>query len=554
MPFMAVLTDPSLIEKNATLQTIYLYSGADSNRGFLLFLGSAVFCFLVSSMALKALSTYLQLRFTQIQEYLLATRLVEGYLQQPYSWFFHRNSGDLSKVVLSEVATVVSQGFGPMLALISQSISAFALLIIIVIVDPMVAMIACAALAFAYGAVFLLTSSFLMEIGRERVKANELRYTALMETLGAIKEVKVAGVEKVFAARFEKPALAVARYAAAAKAIAHLPRYAMEVIAFGGLLLVVLYLISTDGNQQPIIPILAVYAFAGYRLMPALQQIYSSLSQLRFVSPGLSALTKELAAIRIHDDEDKASDISFESAIELSGISFSYKEGHRRSLSDINLTIKKGSRVAFVGPTGSGKTTLVDVLLGLLVPQKGEVLIDGTSLTYENARRWRSCVGYVPQEIFLGDTTISGNIAFGVEPEDIDHALVETTAKMASLHNFVSAELPNGYETPVGDRGLRLSGGQRQRIGLARALYGRPDVLILDEATSALDGLTEQVVMDEIGDLGDEVTIIKIAHRLTTVRDCDVIFVIENGKIKDSGKFDELVRRNEHFKLAVTRN
>jgi ABC-type multidrug transport system fused ATPase/permease subunit len=297
-----------------------------------------------------------------------------------------------------------------------------------------------------------------------------------------------------------------------------------------------------------IFPIAVLYAFVGYRLFPSLQQIYSAVAYLRFAGAAINILHTDLMRLPILDSHEvHIKPIAFKQAITLTSIVYSYPNTSQPVLKGIDLSIPVYSTIAFVGSTGSGKTTSVDIILGLLEPQEGSLKVDGQLITNANRRQWQSAIGYVPQHIYLSDDTVVANIAFGVNLKYVDFNAVERAAKVANLHDFVTNSLPQGYNTKVGERGVRLSGGQRQRIGIARALYHNPKVLILDEATSALDGLTEQAVMEAVNNLGHEMTIILIAHRLSTVRQCDRIFVLEGGKLSAAGTYDELIETNQHF-------
>ena len=300
-------------------------------------------------------------------------------------------------------------------------------------------------------------------------------------------------------------------------------------------------MMSQTGNFNTALPIISLYVFTGYRLMPALQQIYSSFTQLTFVGPSLDKLTSDIKNLKPFNENQDKGVLSLNKAITLKNIHYEYPNASRTALKNINLSILAKSTVGIVGATGSGKTTTVDIILGLLEPQKGTLEVDG---------KQRS-IGYVPQHIYLSDDTIAANIAFGVEPQDIDLAAVEKSAKIANLHNFLIDELPEQYQTTVGERGVRLSGGQRQRIGIARALYYNPNILILDEATSALDRQTEKVVMEALNNLKKKITIIIIAHRLATIKECDKIFLLEKGQIKNEGTFEELKNINEKFRMGV---
>jgi ABC-type multidrug transport system fused ATPase/permease subunit len=555
MPFMAVLANPELVETNAILKAAYTASshlGVDTSQQFLFALGIGVFVLLVGSLAFKALTTYAQLRFTRMREYSISKRLVEGYLHQPYSWFLSRHSADLGKIILSEVFEVIDKGVRPIMNLIAQGAIAIALLMLLIVIDPKLALIVGLTLVTAYGLIFKTTRGYLARIGQERVKANQERFTVVSEAFGAAKEVKVGGLECAYIQRFAEPAQAYARHQAGAQVISQLPRFALEAIAFGGMLLVMLYLMAQSGSFASALPIIALYAFAGYRLMPALQQIYGALTQLRFAGPALDALHKDLmslqqpASANMQDMQDPAMPLT--QVITLNNIVYRYPNATTPALKRISLSIAAKSTVGLVGATGSGKTTTVDLILGLLDAQEGTLAIDGQPITDHNKRAWQRAIGYVPQQIYLADDTVAANIAFGIDPEQIDQSAVERAAKIANLHEFVISDLPRGYATTVGERGVRLSGGQRQRIGIARALYHNPQVLILDEATSALDNLTEQAVMEAVHNLGHEITIILIAHRLSTVKDCDQIFLLEKGELKGQGRFEELTNANENFK------
>jgi ATP-binding cassette, subfamily B, bacterial PglK len=552
LPFMAVLTNPELVQTNAMLNAVFTMSGhigLHTPEQFLFALGALVFVLLVTSLAFRALTTYAQTRFALMREYSIGKRLVEGYLHQPYSWFLSRHSADLGKTILSEVGAVVGGGLTPLMNLIAQSTVALALLILLIIVDPLLALSVGVVLGLSYAGIFVVMSGWLKRLGQSRIKANQERFTAVSEAFGAAKEVKVGGLEQAYIQRFAKPAEIFAKGQATAQVIAQLPRFALEAIAFGGMLLVILYLMAKSGSFASALPIIALYAFAGYRLMPALQQIYGAFTQLRFVGPALDALYQDLISLQAADIQNgQLSTLPLRQAIHLNQVSYRYPSAPQSALKGIDLAIPAYSKVGFVGATGSGKTTTVDVILGLLEPDKGSLKIDGHPITVANRRQWQRAIGYVPQHIYLADDSVAANIAFGVNAKDIDQQAVERAAKIANLHEFVVNDLPQGYATAVGERGVRLSGGQRQRIGIARALYHNPQVLILDEATSALDTLTEKAVSEALRNIGKEVTVILIAHRLSTVRHCDQIYFLDQGEVMAHGTFDELIRTCSNFK------
>lgn len=549
MPFMAVAADPKLVQSNALLSRLYGILGFNEPQQFILFLGGLVFVLLVVSLTFKALTTYAQTRFSLMCEYSIGRRLIEGYLHQPYAWFLNRHSADLGKAILSEVGTVVHSGMLPMMNLIGQSAVTFALLIALLLVDPVLALTVGAALGVAYGLIFRWMGGFLSRIGQERVQANQDRFVAVNEAFAAAKEVKLAGLESVYTQRFAVPAEVFAKHLASAQVVAQAPRYLIEAFAFGGMLLVVLYLMAQSDGFAGALPILAFYAFAGYRLMPALQQIYNSFTSIQFVVPAVNALHADFVTLKQPEHVTSAkADILLTHTIGLENIFFTYPNAETPAVNGLNLIISAFSTVGLVGATGSGKTTAVDLILGLLEAQSGALTVDGQVVSERNRRQWQRIIGYVPQQIYLADASIAANIAFGIDASRIDQEALERAAKIANLHDFVINELSDGYATTVGERGVRLSGGQRQRIGIARALYNNPQVLILDEATSALDNLTEQAVMEAVNTLGHKITIILIAHRLTTVRQCDQIYLLEKGRVKASGTYEELNASNHIFK------
>lgn len=554
MPFMAVLANPELIETNAFLNAAYTKLHFTNPQQFLFALGIVVFVLLVVSLAFKALTTYAQLRFTLMRENSIGNRLVEGYLHQPYSWFLGRHSADMGKTILLEVNMVILQGVMPMMTLIAQGAVATALLTLLILIDLQLALIVGLTLAAAYALTFTATQRLLTRLGTERLTANQARFIAVSEAFSAFKEVKVGGFEQAYINRFSDPAQTFARHQATAQVISQLPRFALEAIAFGGMLLVVLYLIAQSGSFASALPIIALYAFAGYRLMPALQQIYGAVTQLRFAGPAVHALHADLMSLQPVHPNPSQDAFALKQTITLNQIQYRYPNAPNPALKNVSLTISAKSTVGLVGATGSGKSTIVDLILGLLDAQEGTLAVDGKAITEYNRRSWQRALGYVPQQIYLADDTVAANIAFGLDAKDIDQAAVERAATIANLHEFVVSELPQQYQTTVGERGVRLSGGQRQRIGIARALYHNPQVLILDEATSALDSLTEQAVMEAVHNLGHEITIILIAHRLSTVKACDTIFLLEKGELKAHGTFDELTQANERFRAMAALN
>ena len=544
LPFMAVLTNPSLIETNLILNTMFQFSiviGVENSQQFLFVLGIFVLILLVISMAFKALTVYAQVRFSEMRHYNISKRLVEGYLHQPYSWFLNQNSSELGKNILSEVDQLIGNGITQLIEITAKGMVVVALIGLLIFIDPKLAIIVGFAICGSYGLVFYFIGGYLHRIGKERLISNEMRFKVISEAFSAAKEVKVGGLEKIYIERFSKYAQKLARASSSAQVIKQLPRYFLEAIVFGGILLILLYLMMQKGSFNNALPILSLYVFTGYRLMPAIQQVYASFTSLNFVDATVDKLHHDLNGLKKFDPNQDQGVITLNKQITLKNIHYSYPKAKLTTLKDINLNIPAKSTVGLVGTTGSGKTTTVDIILKLLEPQKGTLEIDGQLITEKNSRAWQRTIGYVPQNIYLCDDNISANVAFGVAIKDIDQEAVKKASKIANLHEFVMDELPEQYQTIIGERGIRLSGGQRQRIGIARALYHNPQILILDEATSALDNRTEQIVMNAVNNISKDITIIIIAHRLNTVKNCDIIFKFEKGQLINQGSFDKLI-------------
>jgi ABC-type multidrug transport system fused ATPase/permease subunit len=551
LPFLAVVANPELIGQNAWLSAAHAFLGAPSVNSFLVMLGLTAFLFVLFTALFRAGTFYLLTQFVTMRVPSLSMRLMQAYLSRPYVWFLQRHTSDLGKSILSEVGQVVK---GPLQAAVNFVAHALILTFLVgflLVLEPAAAIGAAVLFGGAYGLIYLLVRRPLMRMGAERLQTNKIRFQIMQESMGGIKNVKLMNLEQSYLDRFREPATRQARNQAAQSIIAELPRHLLEVIAFGGMILFVLWLLITQGGAiSEVVPILGVYAFAGARTFPTIQKLFGSISQLRFGEAALDALHADLIG---HEerDLDRGTDlgpIRLRDRLDLDAARFRFPEADRSALSGLSLSIPAHTSVGIVGETGAGKTTAVDVILGLLTLDSGALRVDGTVIDESNVRAWQKCVGYVPQDIFLTDDTVASNIAFGIPADRIDHDAVERAARAAALHDFVVTQLPFGYETRVGERGMRLSGGQRQRIGIARALYGEPDLLVFDEATSALDTVTERAVMDAVRKLGGTKTIIMIAHRLSTVRHCDQIVMLENGRATASDSYDALVARHAGFR------
>ncbi|MFC3703884.1 ABC transporter ATP-binding protein [Devosia honganensis] len=530
-PLIAVLSEPSLVETNSWLKLAYEGLGFADLNSFYIFLSGLVFLVVVGRTAMTALNNYAILRFSSMRSHSLSVRLLRNFLGRPYSWFLDRHSSDLGKTVLAEVGEVVGGALLPMMQLVSQAVVASCIILLVILVDPVVATISVVVLGLAYGGIYMGVRNLISRIGQDRLEANRQRFQIAQEALSGIKEVKVGGLEHAYLRRFEAASYIFERRRSGLQVLADTPRYVLEVIAIGGMLVVIMaLLLRNQGNIAAALPALATFAFAGLRLLPVVQGLYRSAVMVRAAGPALDRIQNEFSyATEI--PPETVEPLPLESAIELRNVEFTYPNSGRPTLRDISCRIEANSSVAFIGKTGAGKSTIVDLILGLVTPQSGELLVDGVPLDERSVRRWQRSIGYVPQHIFLADETIAANIAFGVPEDQIDMKAVERAAKMAALHEFVTEDLPLGYETTIGERGIRLSGGQRQRIAIARALYVNPDVLVLDEATSALDEDTENLVIKSIKEVFLCKTIIIISHRPSSLQFCDCIYHVNLGNI-----------------------
>jgi ATP-binding cassette, subfamily B, bacterial PglK len=557
LPFMSLVADPALVTKPSLIADLYANSGFDSPRRFLLVVGSVVLITITLSNASAALTTWMMQRYVARAHYRLSATLLRRYVCAPYAFFLTRNSSELAKNLLEETNSVMHGVLLPLLQSLAKATVTVAILLLLLFVDPVLA--AAIALVFggAYSIIYIAVRRRQRHLAKVRMEANGNRYKAAAEALVGIKDIKVLGREEELQRRFTEPNWRYVSAVASQGLIGQLPRYGLETVAFGSMLLIVLVLLATQRELTEVIPMISLYALAGYRLMPALQQVYNGVSQVRFYRPALDRLANDLTATEMETadagQEPPRSRSGKGAQIELLNVTFSYVGAAAPAVADLSLTIPRCSSVAFVGETGSGKSTIADLVLGLHLPTSGSILVDGVPLPHTRRSAWGSTIGYVPQQIFLSDDSVRRNIALGLPDSGIDDLTVERAARAAHIHDFI-LDLPQGYDTVIGERGIRLSGGQRQRIGIARALYADPDVLILDEATSALDGATEDIVMDAIRRLSGERTLIIIAHRLATVRDCDQVHVIQRGSITASGTYAELIASSEQFRRMAHQN
>ena len=553
LPFLAVLTDPEILERNVRLAAVMARFGLEDSGQSLFVLGAVVAVLVLSGLALRIVSLRSVALFCHGCNHTFSARMLGGYLAQPYTFFLGRHSSDLGKSVLMEVDTAVGYALIPGMRVLAHAVTILLMAGLLFVVDPVVALAALSFLGGAYLLVYLSVRRYLTRIGAERYDRNAERYRIAQEALAGIKDVKVMGLERAYLERYRGPSRALSRVEGAAQLVGEMPRHLLETLLFAGMFAMVLYLVTSGGGSAVgAAPVLGLYAVAGLRMVPAIQQVYHALADMRYAGPALEALIRdsELAHRPLPEGRGVAP-LGLRATLELRDLRYAYPEAGRAALNGLSLTIPAGGVIGIVGGTGAGKTTLVDLVLGLLEPQGGEITVDGTKLGPGTRRAWQATIGYVPQQITLVDDTVAANIAFGVDPDARDMDAVRRAASLAELDAFVLSDLPQGYDTEVGERGVRLSGGQRQRIGIARALYHDPDVLVLDEATSALDNITETAVIGAVRNLGRDKTVIMIAHRLSTVQGCDFLVLLEGGRIAAQGSFEALLRDSPAFRALA---
>lgn len=553
MPFLATLAGGGLAAGLARFSGLLESVGTAGQSARLAWLGGVVIGLLVLANTVSAVTTWLMLRFANRQGHALSARLLESYLGKPYAFYLDRNIAELQKNVFGEVYRVTSGSLIPAVQIVTKSSVLVFVSVLLVLVDPMMALVVAAVLGGAYAILYRFARAALQSAGRVSVEAGTQRARHALEALAGAKEIKLLGRESQFLQRFREPSLRWADAQTQAQAISQLPRFALEAVAIGLILLLAIYLLEAGRSMGETLPLVGLYAFAGYRLMPALQLAFAGFAAIRNSQPALDAVLADLgeAPAQAPVGQDTRGRIPVESAVELVSVHYRYPGEAGWTLKPVDLRIERNTSVALVGATGCGKTTVVDLLMGLLRPDGGSLRVDGVDIDDARLRAWQRSIGHVPQQVFLCDDSIARNIAFGLPDAEIDMSRVERAAKVARLHDFVVSSLPEGYGTVVGDRGIRLSGGQRQRIGIARALYCDPDLLVLDEATSALDNVTENAVLEALQALAGRKTVVMVAHRLSTVRACDLICVMEQGRIVERGRYDELIGASRRFQALA---
>ncbi|WP_424686284.1 MAG: ABC transporter ATP-binding protein [Halarcobacter ebronensis] len=517
LPFIKVVTDPNIIFEHKVLNWSYELLMFSSERQFMIVLGLVSFIILLVTNLLSVWTIKKMYTFIYSLNNTLASKLLESYLDKDYIFFVNKNSAELTKNIITEVEQTVVGVFIPFVNLFAKLIMIIFVVSFLLYINIYVTLLVFIVLGGAYFVLFTIIKKRIAQEANNRSLNNNLRYKATNEAFGAIKEIKMIGKEELFLDKFKRHSKIYASSMAHNAILGLIPKYMMEILAFGGIILSVVYLLLINKPIQNYIPIMSVFIFAGYRMMPAMQQVFASLTKIRFSYKALYNLLDDYSIIQLPKQNANGYSDEIIKKIQLKGISFSYKGLNNKIINNFNIILKTGDKVALIGPTGSGKTTLVDILLGLYSPLEGEVIINNKEV--DNMNIWKDKIAYVPQFNYLLDDSVYANIAFG--EKNIDKEKVFYAAKLACVDDVIE-NLENGYETIIGERGIKLSGGQRQRLGIARALYRKPQVLVLDEATSALDEVTEKKVMNTIYNMNNTI-VVMIAHRLSTIEKANKI-------------------------------
>ena len=545
LPFVALLSDPQSIAEYDSLTWAQSAFGVSDPNDLLMYCGFTLLGVYVVKNVYLYVMYFLQYTFVFDSQVKLMRRLLSAYLDSPYIFHVQRNSAELVRNLTNETATVFNRLLIPLFTLMVEGLVVVVLATLLMVVDPMVTLVSALVLGAVAGLFYQIVRGRILELGRTQQKHAASMIKWINQGVGGIKESKVLGREDYFADTFEVNSAAYSGASRNVNVMHIAPRFLIEIIGIGGMLTALLVIMTRGDGLQHVLPILGMFGMAAVRLMPSSTRLIGSLTVIRNATPALEVIYNDLIALENSDPAADDATLELRDAIELEDVVYSYPQTDEPTIRGLSLRIARGESVAFVGSSGSGKTTTVDLILGLLDPQSGAIRVDGTSI-HDALRGWQKRIGYIAQPTYLMDESLRRNVAFGIPDDDIDDDRVWASLRAARLEEHVQT-LPDGLDTNVGEHGARFSGGQRQRVGIARALYHNPDVLVLDEATSALDNETEREIVKTISDLAGGRTIITIAHRLSTIRDCDRLYFLEQGTLTDSGTFDELLARNPAF-------
>ncbi|MBI3925343.1 MAG: ABC transporter ATP-binding protein [Armatimonadetes bacterium] len=550
LPLVTLAADPEQVRTQAWLESLYRWTGASDFQTFFLLLAGFFVLLFVASHAAHAVTSWYRLQLSFQVRHRLTVLLLGRYLAKPYVWFLRRNSAELMKAVLGDVDRLVNDFLMLLLSMLTRGLTTAAVCLGLLWLDPVLSLATLAAFTVLYGEIYRRIRRRMRELGAVHHDVNNLRFKAVAEGLASVQEGRMLFRRHHFVENYERhswrSSLLIARY----HLLNEIPHRLGQILGITSIIGALAYF-TTAGRSEGAIALVGVFIMGLWRIVPELQSLFKDSSRLSFDLPVLESLYSDLTqAARfptsLPEPEER---LELRRSIELASVSFTYPDALVPAIRDLTVTIPRGSAVGLVGLTGAGKTTLADLVGGFLTPQSGEIRVDGVPL--ESPLRWQHNIGYVPQSVYLSDDTVRRNIALGLPDHLIDEVALVRAARLARIHDFVVGELPGGYDAVLGERGVCLSGGQRQRIGIARALYHDPELLVLDEATSSLDNWTERSVMRAIRELSGRKTMLIIAHRLSTVQNCDQLLFLDGGRLEAAGSYSELLAGSPTFRQFV---
>ena len=563
-PFMSILADYEVINKEGYISDLYNYLEFQNPKDFLFFFALFFLCILFISSLIHMVTIWIVSINSIKMGTSLGNRLFSFYLNQ--KWLFHvkSNSAQLINKIAQESDRITLGIIQPAMLINAKLAVSVFLIVAMIIYNPFVALIVGLILGISYVIIFLYVKNSVMRNGKIVSSTQEARYKLMSEGFGGIKEVLISGRQNFFTFNFKKNSNQWADAIGKNQAIGQLPRYIVELITFSIIVGFVIYLTSKgeENNFKTLFPVLSIYALGGLKLLPAFQSIFVYLTAIKANINAYENIKENLIEAKNQDlkprikDFKKSIEMNLNNELVFKNVNFKYLHDKKKdsfNLVNLNFSIKKNETIGIVGRSGSGKSTIIDLIAGLILPDKGEILIDEKKVTDDNKFFWQKNISLVSQSIYLADSSIKENIAFGIPYEEIDNKKINETIEKSQISDFVN-QLPNGMDTIIGERGVQLSGGQRQRIGIARSLYYESNLIIFDEATSSLDGLTEEAVIKSINNIQNIKTVVIVAHRLASVKNCHKIYFIDKGKIIDSGTFDELINKNESFRKMANVN
>ena len=550
--FVGVISMPERLLEFTSVRVVYDFLGMESPQDMVLWSALGLIVIFTLKNLYLAFMAYIRARYTSNRQVTISNRLFRAYLHSAYTFHLQRNTAELLRNTNSEAGAITGGVLLPMMSLLMEACVLVFIFVLLFVVEPLVTLITFGVFGTITVLFYRVTREKITEYAKEEQYHRKQSVQAVNQGLGGFKDARILGREQFFLNSYQESTWFKAKAARFKAVISALPRLFLETMAVAGMLGVSALLVAQDRPLETVVPTLTLLGVAIVRLMPSFTKIAGDFTALKWGQRALDVVYDDIVALDSAERElkkrrssDHREPLVFAREIRLDGLSYHYPGSDEQALRDITLSIPHHASVGFVGPSGAGKTTIVDVVLGLLTPTEGRVLVDDVDIQ-DRLPAWQRKIGYIPQHIYLTDDTVRRNVAFGMDDDEIRDEAVWDAIDAAQLRELIES-LPEGLGTMVGERGVRLSGGQRQRIGIARALYHKPEVLVMDEATSALDNQTERLIVDALEQLQGQHTMIVIAHRLSTVRNCDTLFMLDHGRLVAAGSYDELMASSNEF-------